>query len=233
MFEELANEAFQQQSKLRQLLSYSKSFIVECSRASQDESKCQTNIPYSKIKDLVVKAAHSLDQDGTWCFCSKQALLIHFFLSRMDRLAKSHKFYDKGLYYNGPKAFVGPWGRGCSLLLDAFYASRDFVSMCVHLYSPLGNRDHFVYFLQQHWQEFLPLHNEFPLNDDERLASQLSSFHHAIKDKHVYSFDSRARVLHPRGRERKGLGNPRTSVVAKFRALDRPNWPLYSVSKTS
>ena len=161
-----------------------------CSGSSQDfiNRKHESPIPYSELEEHVVGAARRLEQRGTWRFDCKQVLEVYLSMSRMGRLAKYHNFFNKGLHGCGVEMYVATWGRGCELLIDAIYASRDIVCAHVHLHSVLGDRDFFKALVEQLWQEVPELYAEFPLSEEERLANLLLSFKRAVKDVHEYAF---------------------------------------------
>ena len=223
IFEELANGAMQFQSKLRKLLSITRTFLIVCSGSSQDfiNRKHESPIPYFELEEHVAGAARRLEQRGAWRFDCKQALEVYLFMSRMGRLAKYHNFFNKGLHGCGVEMYVAPWGRGCELLIDAFYASRDIVCAHVHLHSVLGDRVYFKALVEQLWQEVPELYTEFPLSEEERLANLLLSFKRAVKDVHENAFDSRSKKNHPEGRERKVPSDPRVVHTAVARSAGR------------
>ena len=120
------------QSKLRKLLSITRFFLIACSGSSQEfiKRKRESIIPYSELEEYVVDVARRLEQRGTWRFVCKQALEVHLFMSRMGRLAKYHNFFNIGLHGCGVDMYVALWGRGCDLLMDAFYASTNGFDCC-------------------------------------------------------------------------------------------------------
>ena len=100
IFEELANGAMQFQSKLRRLLSLTRTFLIVCSGSSQDfiNRKHESPIPYFELEGYVAGAARRLEQRGAWRFDCYQALEVYLFMSRMGRLAKYHNFFNIGLH---------------------------------------------------------------------------------------------------------------------------------------